>query len=214
MRRSLLLRSAAAAAGIAVLAVLGSVLPVYWVYLLSAVAITAIIARGIGIVTQRAGMITLCQMSFAAIGGWVVSWAALAWPGVPFPLLVLGGGCVAAPIGALIGFATARIRGIELAIVTLGLAAALDLVLRQGSFPGVGSGTPVLPGAPFDDPRGFFALAWGLLLALQLGLLALERTRVGAAWAAVRSGERCSRGSRAACSRVNTACSRRPCSVR
>lgn len=175
---------------VAVLAVISIVLPVYWVYLVSTVAISALIARGIGVVTNRAGLITLCQLSFAAIGGWVVSWLALEAPGIPFPILVLIGGIAAAPAGLVLGLATARIRGVELAVVTLGFAAALDLVLRQGAFPGVGAGTPVIPAAPFDDPRWFFALAWALLLVLQLGVAALGRTAHGLGWAAMRSSER------------------------
>lgn len=173
-----------------VLVVLGLVLPVYWVYLLSTVAITALIARSIGILTNQAGLITLCQMSFAAIGGWVTSWLALASPGLPFPLIVLAGGLVTAPVGLLMGLATARIRGVELAVVTLGFATALDLVLRQGSFPGVGSGTPVLPTDPFGDPRWFFALSWVLLVVAQLVVAAIGRTRHGLGWSAVRESER------------------------
>lgn len=175
---------------IALLILFGAVLPVYWVYLLQAVAIGALVARGIGVVTNRAGLIILCQMSFAAVGGWVVSWLSLEVPGIPFPFLVLAGGLLAAPIGLALGLATSRIRGVELAVVTLGFAAALDLVLRQGAFPGVGSGTPVIPSAPFDDPRWFFALAWAILLVLQLGLHLLGRTAYGLGWEAIRAGER------------------------
>ncbi|MFT4231370.1 MAG: branched-chain amino acid ABC transporter permease, partial [Leucobacter sp.] len=183
-------RRIAAVLLVVALAALGAVLPVYWVYLLSAVAVGAIIARSVGLLTGRLGVIVLCQMSFAAIGGWTVSAAALARPEIPFPLLVLAGGLVAAPVGLALGIATARIRGIELAVVTLGFAAALDLVLRQGSFPGVGEGRPVVPSAPFGDPRGFFALCWIALIALQIGLAALDRTVYGLGWAAARSSER------------------------
>ena len=173
-----------------VLVTLGLTLPQYWVYLLSTVAITAIIARSIGLVTHQAGIITLCQMSFAALGGWAVSWLAIAWPAAPFPLLVLIGGSVTSPVGLLIGIATTRVRGVELAVVTLGFAAALDLVLRQGSFPGVGEGTPVIPSAPFDDPRWFFALAWALLIVLQVGTATVSRSVHGLGWSAVRVSER------------------------
>ncbi|WP_449282823.1 branched-chain amino acid ABC transporter ATP-binding protein/permease [Leucobacter sp.] len=173
-----------------VLAVLGMLLPVYWVYLLATVAVSALVARSIGLVTGQLGIITLCQMSFAAIGGWVVSALALVWPAAPFPLLVLVGGCAAAPAGLAIGLASARIRGVEFAIVSLGFAAALDLVVRQRGFPGVGAGTTVIPSAPFDDPRGFFALAWGLLILLQFVISRVARTRFGLAWSVVRSSER------------------------
>ncbi len=180
----------AAVAGISLLVALGLALPVYWVYLLTTVAIAALIARSVGLLTNQAGLITLCQMAFAAIGGWVVSWIALAWPGAPFLLLVLLGGVAAASVGLLLGLATARIRGVELAVVTLGFGAALDLVLRQGAFPGVGSGTPVIPSAPFDDPRWFFALCWAILLVLQSGSALLGRTAHGLGWAAIRTSER------------------------
>lgn len=175
---------------IVLLLVLGFTLPVYWVFLLSTVAISALIARSVGLVTNQTGLVTLCQMSFAAIGGWVVSWMALHWPGASFLVLVLVGGVVAGVAGLLIGVATVRIRGVEFAVVTLGFAAALDLVLRQGSFPGVGSGTAVIPQAPFDDPRGFFVLAWAVLLVVQLGVGALGRTSHGLAWPAVKASER------------------------
>ena len=175
---------------IVVLVVLGLILPVYWVYLLSTVAISALIARSVGLVTNQTGLVTLCQMSFAAIGGWVVSWMALAWPEAPFLLHLLAGGLAAGVIGLLIGVATVRIRGIEFAVVTLGFAAALDLVLRQGSFPGVGTGTAVAPLAPFDEPFGYFALCWAVLLVAQLAIGALSKTAHGLAWPALRGSER------------------------
>lgn len=168
----------------------GHTLPEYWVYVMTAVIISTLIARSVGFVTIQAGLISLCQMSFAAIGGWVVSWLALALPGVAFPLLVMIGGLVALPLGWLLGFMTARIRGVELAVVTLGCAAGLDLVLRQGSFPGVSSGTPVVPAAPFDDPRWFFFFALLLIVILQAGVLVLTRTSIAAGWTTIKVSER------------------------
>ncbi|MBO1902806.1 branched-chain amino acid ABC transporter ATP-binding protein/permease [Leucobacter weissii] len=190
VRRAQARRASGAVALLAALVLLGGFLPLYWVYLLATAAISALVARSIGLVTNRVGIITLCQMSFAAIGGWVVSWLALAWPGAHFPVLVLLGGLAAGPVGLVIGAVTTRIRGAELAVVTLGFAAALDLVLRQWGFPGVGTGTPVLPSAPFSDPRWFFALAWTLLILLHLCLTALSRTRLGSGWSVLRASER------------------------
>lgn len=177
-------------AGVVLAVVSGLTLPVYWVYVMTAVIISTLIARSVGFVTIQAGLISLCQMSFAAIGGWIVSWLALAFPGVAFPLLVVIGGLVALPLGWFLGFLTARIRGVELAVVTLGCAAGLDLVLRQGSFPGVSSGTPVVPAAPFDDPRWFFLFALILILILHLGVLVLNRTTLAVGWSTLRASER------------------------
>jgi branched-chain amino acid transport system permease protein len=173
-----------------VVVALGLTLPVYWVYIMSAGLISALIARSVGFVTIQAGLISLCQMSFAAIGGWVVSWLALNLPGVPFPLLVIAGGLVVVPAGWVLGLVTTRIRGVELAVVTLGLAAGLDLVLRQGSFPGVATGTPVSPAPPFDDPRWFFLFAVTLVLLLQAGVMVLTRSRVTFGWATMKVSEK------------------------
>lgn len=170
--------------------VLGLTLPEYWVYIMTAVIISTLIARSVGFVTIQAGLISLCQMSFAAMGGWTVSWLALSLPGVSFPLLVAIGGLVAMPIGWLLGLMTARIRGVELAVLTLGFAAALDLVLRQGSFPGVATGTPVSPAAPLDDPRWFFLFALTLIIILQAGVVILSRSRLSLGWAAMRESEK------------------------
>ena len=175
---------------VAVAVALGFTLPVYWVYIMTAVVISTLIARSVGFVSIQAGLISLCQMSFAAIGGWIVSWLALELPGVAFPLLVLIGGLAVLPVGWILGFVTARIRGAELAVVTLGFAAALDLILRQGSFPGVSTGTPVTPAAPFDDSRWFFLFALILLLALQSGSLLLRRTSLVSGWATMRVSEK------------------------
>ncbi len=170
--------------------ILGFTLPAYWVYIMCAVVISTLIARSVGFVSIQAGLISLCQMSFAAIGGWIVSWLALTLPGVAFPLLVVIGGLAVLPVGWILGLVTARIRGAELAVVTLGFAAALDLVLRQGSFPGVATGTPVSPAAPFDDPRWFFLFALTLVLVLQSGAVLLSRTSLVAGWATMKVSER------------------------
>ena len=169
---------------------LALLLPTYWVYLLSAAGIGALIARGIGLVTQQTGIILLCQMSFAAIGGWAVSWLSLHGAEVPFPIMALAGGVAATPFGLLLGSTTARVRGVELAVVMLGFAAALDLVLRRIGFPGTSEGAAVIPAAPFSDPFWFALLTWILFLGAHLGIAALQRTPIGRGWAAVKESER------------------------
>jgi branched-chain amino acid transport system permease protein len=157
---------------------------------MSAALISAVIARSVGFVTIQAGLISLCQMSFAAIGGWIVSWLALSMPEIPFPLLVIAGGVVIMPAGWVVGVVTTRIRGVELAVVTLGLAAGLDLVMRHGSFPGVSMGTPVSPAPPFDDPRWFFLLTLALVLLLQVGVVSLNRSSLASGWVTMKVSEK------------------------
>ncbi|HEX3722018.1 MAG TPA: hypothetical protein VHV31_04460, partial [Nitrolancea sp.] len=50
---------------------------------------TAMVAMSVGIVTGRTGMISLCQMSFAALGEWALLWLNDHAPGMPFLVDVL-----------------------------------------------------------------------------------------------------------------------------
>ena len=122
------------------LAVLGALilvlLPKYWVFLITAVFIVGIALQSLGLVTGRTGMISLCQMSFAGVGAWVTGYLNVL--NAPGGLIVwsLVGGLAAVPVGVAIGLPALRLRGINLAIVTLGFAAAFDTVLATITFPG------------------------------------------------------------------------------
>lgn len=168
----------------------GMLLPTYWVFLASSVAIGALIARGVGVVTMQTGLLLLSPLSFAAIGGWLVSFVAADAPQFPFVALLALAAVVSALLGALLGVVTSRIRGIEFAVVTLGFAAAVDLVLRQGSFAGVSSGTPLMLAAPFNDARWLMMLTWGVLFLAHWFIAWCSNTRVGLSWQLLRVSER------------------------
>ena len=176
------------------LAVLGALifflLPKYWVFLITAVFIVGIALQSLGLVTGRTGMISLCQMSFAGVGAWVTGYLNLI--GAPGGLAVwmLIGGLAAVPVGIAIGLPALRLRGINLAIVTLGFAAAFDTVLATITFPGQTTFTQVVRPEAFDSDKGYF-----LFVLLTYGVIAVvlefvSRSRLGAAWLAVRHSER------------------------
>lgn len=182
------LKTASALAIIAGLAVLA--LPNYWVFLITAVFIVGVALQSLGLVTGRTGMISLCQMSFAGVGAWVTGYLNVAeFPG-GLVVWVLVGGLAAVPVGVVIGLPALRLRGINLAIVTLGFAAAFDTVLATITFPGQTSFTQVARPAPFESDKGYF-----LFIMLVYGLIAValefvNRSRLGASWLAVRHSER------------------------
>ena len=49
-------------------------LPSYWVFLCMTAVIFAVALQSVGIAAGRTGMISLCQMSFAGVGAWIVAW--------------------------------------------------------------------------------------------------------------------------------------------
>ncbi|MGA1836953.1 branched-chain amino acid ABC transporter ATP-binding protein/permease [Herbiconiux sp. 11R-BC] len=169
---------------------LGALLPNYLVYL----AITAIVATialiGLGIVTGTAGMIALCQLTFAAVGAWIVSlFTVLQVPG-GYLLWLIVGGVVAGLAGVVIGLPALRLRGVNLAVVTLGFAAAADATLLKTQFPGAPQGTKVPRPEGFADDRGFFVFCAIVLVVIAVAVHFLQKSRFGSGWRSVAFSER------------------------
>ncbi len=165
-------------------------LPKYWIFLVTAIFITGIALQSLGLVTGRTGMISLCQMSFAGVGAWVTGYLNVAEaPGGLIVWIVLGG-LAAVPVGVVIGLPALRLRGINLAIVTLGFAAAFDTVLATITFPGQTAFIQVVRPSWFESDGGYFALVMIVYVAIAVALEFVNRSRLGASWLAVRHSER------------------------
>ncbi len=164
-------------------------LPDFWTFLFISALTTGLIALSVGIVYGRARMVSLCQFSFAAVGAWVVGWLNVNHD-LPFVLMILVGGLAAVPLGALIGLLSLRLRGINLAVATLGFAAATIVYLRQTPFPGSFNGQFVERPTTFNSENRYFLFS-ALVFAAVVALVGyLDRRRVGRAWLAVRHSER------------------------
>jgi branched-chain amino acid transport system permease protein len=171
-------------------AIIAGLLPGYWTYLATSVLISAVALQSIGLVSGRAGMIALCQMSFAGVGAWTVGF--LNVDGAPggLPVWIVIGGLAAVPFGVAIGLPALRLRGINLAIVTLGFATAFDAILASITFPGQTKFISVPRPEIFDSDAGYFIFVLIFYVILAVALEFLIRTRLGAIWLAVRHSER------------------------
>ncbi|WP_112799588.1 ABC transporter permease subunit [Rhizobium sp. SYY.PMSO] len=165
-------------------------LPKYWVFLLTAVFITGIALQSLGLVAGRTGMISLCQMSFAGVGAWVTGYLNVIEAPGGLVVWMIVGGLAAVPVGIAIGLPALRLRGINLAIVTLGFAAAFDTVLATITFPGQTTFTQVVRPSLFEGDYGFFIFVLVVYGIIAVGLEFLSRSRLGASWLAVRHSER------------------------
>ena len=157
-----------------------------------------------------AGQVSLCQAAFMGVGGYgaaiVYETFGSGTGAMSFPLFlvaVLTGGLVAALTAGVVGLPALRLRGLELAIVTLSLAFAADRYFFTSFTPLVGPDVRRDMGRPFADRvvqvgsgSGTFEIADGRPLAvialLVFVLLAwwvasLRRGRTGAAFTALRS---------------------------
>ncbi|WP_348787079.1 ATP-binding cassette domain-containing protein [Leifsonia sp. NPDC080035] len=162
----------------------------YFVFLAVSAVVAAIAILGLGIVTGSAGMIALCQLTFAAVGAWIVSLLnVLNAPGGFILWLVLGG-IAAGVVGVLVGLPALRLRGVNLAVVTLGFAAAADVTLVQIQFPGSTDGIPVLRPDAFSDDRSYFFFSVLVLVVCGITVYFLQGGRWGSSWKSVAFSER------------------------
>ncbi|BCH23239.1 branched-chain amino acid ABC transporter ATP-binding protein/permease [Mesorhizobium sp. L-8-3] len=186
IRSSLIVIAAAIVAALVVVGLLSS----YWVFLLTSVLITAVALQSLGLVAGRTGMIALCQMSFAGVGAWTVGYLNVAEAPGGLPMWILAGGLAAVPLGVAIGLPALRLRGINLAIVTLSFATAFDTFLATVTFPGQTAFLSVPRPEWFDSDEGYFVFALFFHVAIAVALEFLTRSRLGASWLAVRHSER------------------------
>ena len=193
------LRTAAACfvVGLVLLFVLSGVLRFAFI---SSLTVTCI-ALSVVVLTGYVGQVSLAQMSLAGIGGFMLGHIATDL-GIGFPWSLLLAGLCAVPVGLVIGLPALRLRGVNLAVVTLGFAAAMDAVIfNLHSFIGGTAGLPIpgprLPGLDLaiSQGRAYPRVVFGVLVlvvVILLGLLVarLRRGPAGRMLLAIRSNER------------------------
>ena len=176
--------SVVAAVGVAV-----SFLGDFRVFLSTGAVIAAIVARSVGFLYEDTRMVSLCQVSFVGIGGWTVGWLTL-HSGLPAEAALLIGGVAAVPVGVVVGLPALRLRGVDLAVATLGFALAIQVAVFNLGFPGARSNFAVPRPVSAASELRFLWFTLVVAAALELGLRLLRRGVFGTAWAMVGQSER------------------------
>ncbi len=183
----------------------------YWVRVFASIGVFAVAAIGLNVVVGLAGLLDLGYVAFFGVGAYVGALLANAslttvHVHLPFVLVVLLGGCVAAVFGLVIGMPTLRLRGDYLAIVTLGFGEIFRITannwdgLTRG--PNGISGVPdlALGGFDFGESHSVFGVVlpgfanyyFVELLLIAGAILVFTRlndSRIGRAWVAIREDE-------------------------
>lgn len=200
-------------AGLAVVTVLSLL---YFPYYLRAGVINSLayilIGLSVVVLTGMAGQVSLMQVAIAGVAALAMTRLAGEY-GVPFPVAPLLAAALAAIVGVLASSTALRVRGVNLAIVTLGAAVVFqsmvlgDSGLVGGKYAEAGSiKTPKLfglaidvngrlPFGPRSTPNWGFGL-FELVVVIAAGVLVarLRRSRTGRAFLAVRANERSAAG--------------------
>lgn len=171
----------------------------YWLRtFISAVAL-AICSLSASLVFAQLGMVSLAQFGLLGVGGWFALRISHGLH-VPFEIALLTGGFAAAVVGLIVGLPALRMRGLYLAIITLMMAGAIQVLISAFGFPDGGPGilgksstTRFMMARPWlaDGDTAYFRYAL-IVLALCYALVFLHvRSRPGRAWALIRRSEVC-----------------------
>jgi ABC-type branched-subunit amino acid transport system ATPase component/branched-subunit amino acid ABC-type transport system permease component len=182
---------------IAAMSLIIIMLPQSWELAVTTSIVTAILCVSVVVITGYAGQLSLAQLALAGAGGFVATRLA-ATLDIPFVAACIIGIIAAVPVGLIVGLPALRTRGVNLAIVTFGLAFAFESILfDNGTYSGGLVGTVVKPpsifGWPIDVNSHPKRYAFAALLALLVALLVasnVRRGRGGRRLVAVRSNER------------------------
>jgi branched-chain amino acid transport system permease protein len=117
----------------------------YLVAMAVTAGIYAVMALGMNVIWGMAGLINLGLVGFFAVGAYTSGLLTLKL-GWPIPLGIAAGTLAAAAVGVLVALITVRLRGDYLAIVTLGFAETMRVVMSNELW--IANGTDGLSGIP------------------------------------------------------------------
>ena len=121
--------------------------------LVIAILINTILAMSLNLVNGYTGQFSLGHAGFMAVGAYFSAWLSNQIPHSSgfaglwsFPVLAVMGGLMAGLAGLLVGLPSLRLKGDYLAIVTLGFAEIIRVVLLNTSAVGGATGYNKIPG--------------------------------------------------------------------
>jgi ABC-type branched-subunit amino acid transport system permease subunit len=153
------------------------------------------------VLTGYIGQISLAQIAFAGVSGFVLTHLVSSW-GLGFPLAPLLASLAAIPLGLVVGLPALRLRGVNLAVVTLAAATTIDaLVFNLAGFTGGLEGrsvaNPTLFGWDLGISKGnayprviFGVLVLAIVCLVGVMVARLRRSPTGRTMIAIRSNER------------------------
>jgi branched-chain amino acid transport system permease protein len=157
-----------------------------WRLALLTTVIASVLALSLVVITGFVGQIALSQLAFAGIAAFSLARISSAW-GLGFPWAPLLASLIATAAGVIVGIPALRVRGVNLAIVTLaGGVAVQEFVFKNREFVGdtsTGGATVANPSLFGYDlgltrPGELFRLEFCLLATVVAALLALAVTNL------------------------------------
>jgi branched-chain amino acid transport system permease protein len=160
----------------------------------SAVVVIALVCLSIVVLTGWAGQVSLGQMSFVGIGAAVGALATAEW-GLDLAAGMVVSGLAGSAAAVVVGLPALRLRGLYLAVVTLGFALATSSYLLSRRYfdwiPRDRLERPLLFGSiDVSSELGLYWLCLATLVAAIVAVRGIRSSRIGRSLVAVRDNER------------------------
>jgi ABC-type branched-subunit amino acid transport system ATPase component/branched-subunit amino acid ABC-type transport system permease component len=142
-----------------------------------------ILLLSLGLLAKTSGQVSLCHITFAAIGA--VAFARLSSGGVPWIPALLIGGLVVVPIGAILAVPAIRLSGLYLALATFGFGLLVQDMFYQSNVMfgvtniGISMPMPHLSWLTVDSDTGFYYVTLLIVALAAIGVVVLTRSRLG-----------------------------------
>ena len=191
------LRPGALVVAVVVAVLLIMVVPTTWQDAFVTTFAMGLVLLSVVVITGYAGQLSLAQFALAGFGAWIAG-RLVDTQGWPFWAALVAGAVGTVPLGALFALPAVRARGINLAIVTLGLGSTIELMLFNngdfvGGFAGTRIGKPSLFGLDVDaiaHPGRYAIVCLACFVVVALMVASMRRGRSGRRLLAVRTNER------------------------
>ena len=170
------------------------VAPRYFVFLATLVAVNAVVAIGLNLLSGYTNQLSFGHAGFLAVGAYTAAILTLRVPALPVPLTLLAAGLVTALVGLALGIPCLRLDGLYLAMATLAFGFVVVEAITNLDWLTHGNDglrVPLARLGPWmlDTDRSRYYLALAVAAAMILAALNVVATRTGRAFLAIRTSE-------------------------
>ncbi|MBU1035081.1 branched-chain amino acid ABC transporter permease [bacterium] len=176
--------------------ILPFIINAYWVDVLFFFGIYALLGLSLNIVLGEVGLFDLGHIGFMAIGAYTTAILNATF-GIPIIILLPVSAIAAGAFAWLVCSPIIHLRGDYLCIVTIGMGEIVRLTLNNNPF-GITGGPNGVFGIDFpslgsifvvDNSTKFYYFIWLIVGLTTIGLVNLQRSRIGRAWNCIREDE-------------------------
>ena len=168
----------------------------YILRLIIGAAIALIICLGLNILTGYCGQLNIGQSAFVMVGAFTSAFLNSKF-GLPFWATFIPAGLAAATVGVFFGIPSVRLKGLYLALTTLGAQIILTWITLFG-FPITAAGFSVDPvkigSIVFNTPEKFYYIAIPFAVVMTFFAKNMMRSKPGRAFIAVRDNDKAAEG--------------------